>query len=270
MKHRHSKKSLFRNGAVIALGLFLVSLVVPEEAEAQYMGKGAGVGALLGLALGDGYILEDVAAGAALGAAGGGIANMATGGKKKRRQREMERRAYEEQRRRAEYDAHMAERERRLREEERRWQEQKVSEREQELLRREARIREQERLKTEARDRIAEVSSERDDAVQSIINAIGPDAWEGYKALRGCNPDRAYALAKVAATSQDEWHQLAGLWLEAMVAVDERDTATADAMYQRIVAEDPEIDTVQQASMATDQAVLDMRDERWEIGITCR
>ena len=164
----------------------------------------------------------------------------------------------------------MAERERRIREQERRWEEQKISEREQELLRREAKLAEQDRLKVEAREKIAEVSTEREDAVQAIINAIGPDAWEGYKALRGCNPERAAALAKVAATSHDEWHQLAGLWLEAMVAVEQRDSATANAVFERIVTDDPEIDTVQQASLATDRALIDMRDERWEIGITCR
>ena len=66
-------------------------------------------------------------------------------------------------------------------------------------------------------------------------------------------------------------HQLASLWLEAMTAVDGRDAKRTDSMFEKLAAEDPEIDTVQQASLATDQAVLDMRAERIELGIgDCR
>ena len=46
-----------------------VTVAIPQTADAQYMGKGGGVGALLGLALSDGWdvwaVAEDVAAGGA-------------------------------------------------------------------------------------------------------------------------------------------------------------------------------------------------------------
>ena len=82
---------------------------------------------------------------------------------------------------------------------------------------------------------------------------------------------RAYALAAAGTTSPNPDHQLASLWLEAMTAVDGRDTQRTQSMYETLAAQDPEIDTAQQASLATDQAVLDMRAERIELGIgDCR
>jgi hypothetical protein len=56
-----------------------------------------------------------------------------------------------------------------------------------------------------------------------------------------------------------------------MTAVDGRDAKRSQSMYETLAARDLEIDTVQQASLATDQAVLDMRAERIELGIgDCR
>ena len=52
-----------------------------------------------------------------------------------------------------------------------------------------------------------------------------------------------------------------------MTAVDQSDKKRAEDFYKSLVASDPDIDTVQQASLATDQAVLDMRAERRDIGI---
>lgn len=249
----------------IGLGL-AVAMSVPQVAVSQYMGKSAGIGALLGLALGNGNVIEDVAAGAALGAAGGGVANMATGGKRKK-QKESERIRAEDAARQAERERYMAQRERELAEQERRWNEMQLSERERELIQREHRLAEQERLRTAAARQVTDAVAERDRAIQTIVDAIGPDVWEGYKALRGCQFDRAYALANVGAVSPDFYHQLGALWLEAMVAVDSQDSTRASSVFDRITQKDPEIDTAQQASLAADQAVLDMRAERREIGM---
>jgi len=168
----------------------------------------------------------------------------------RRNQREADRRAYEQQQRREQASYH--------------------AQRERDIAEREARLVEQERLKAQAAQRIHDVGIERQSAETAIIQAIGVDAWEGYKALGGCNPERAYALAGAAATSSNRYHQLAALWLEAMTAVDSRNSGRAERAFQTLVQRDPEIDTVQQASLAADQAVLDMRSERADIGITCR
>lgn len=263
-----SSRNLLSAGLVLAL----LMIAVPEVVRSQYMGKGAGIGALLGLALGSGNVIEDAASGAALGAAGGGIANMATGGGgKKKRQREEERIRAEESARQAERERYMAQREREMAEQERRWSEMQLSQRERELVEREHWLAEQERLRGQAARQVTDAVAERDKAVQAIIDAVGPDVWEGYKALRGCQYERAFALANAGATSSDRYHQLGALWLTAMTAVDSGDTNRADTTFQTIIQQDPEIDTTQQASLATDQAVLDMRSERREIGIApCR
>jgi len=73
--------------------------------------------------------------------------------------------------------------------------------RERELLEREHWIAEQERRRSQATYQVAEAISEREQAEAAVIQAIGPDAWEGYKALRGCQYDRSIALAAVSATS---------------------------------------------------------------------
>ena len=52
-----------------------------------------------------------------------------------------------------------------------------------------------------------------------------------------------------------------------MIAVDERDTERAEAYFKKLVKSDPDIDTLQQATLATDQAVLDLRTERREMGL---
>ena len=59
-------------------------------------------------------------------------------------------------------------------------------------------------------------------------------------------------------------------WLEAMIAVDQRDDAGANQFFERIVRDDPDIDTVQQASLETDKVILDMRRERRDLGLSCR
>ena len=59
----------------------------------------------------------------------------------------------------------------------------------------------------------------------------------------------------------------ASIAVEAMTAVDSKDQAKAQTIFQSLTERDPEIDTAQQASIATDQAVLDMRAERRELGI---
>ena len=219
---------IVRNMVAVALCLTLLIVLLPDSTWAQKekkaikTGHAAGIGALLGFALG-GDPLWGAASGAALGAAGGMIANEATKGKR-------EKKAAQET----------------AAQEQTAMQEQRIANLEAEL---------------------AEVELARADAQTAIIEAIGPDVWEGYKALRGCQHERAYALAKVGAVSQDPYHKLGAIWLEAMTAMDQKDRSKAEMSYQSLVERDPEIDTIQQASLATDQAVLDMRTERGEIGI---
>ena len=96
---------------------------------------------------------------------------------------------------------------------------------------------------------------------------IGQDNYEAYKALRECQYKRAYALAQVGAVSDNPDHQLASLWLEAVIAVDQGDSARARTLYPRIVDQDGDIDSAQQASLEADRVVLQIREERRALGI---
>ena len=123
----------------------------------------------------------------------------------------------------------------------------------------------------QARKRYEEEERVANEAISKLIAAVGIDNVEGYKALRNCNHERAYALARAARTSSNLDYRITSYWLEAMTAVDMRDSKTAAEIYDDIVRIDPDIDTVQQASIETDKAVLDLRSERRELGFPrCR
>jgi len=236
----------FRRAATLAVAFIVCAgliLAAPDvQANQKEDGfnakKGAGIGALLGLALGRGNILEDAARGALVGAAAGAITKEVQKGQQAKQQQ------YDEGRQKARDDY-------------------KRSKQEQDLAAREARIAELEKELSEAVTAVNEAET-------TFIETIGPDNWEGYKALRSCRYDRAIALAGVAATSDDPTFRITSVWLQAMVAVDRADIEGSHAIFNELVAVDPDIDSPQQASITTDQAVLDMRGERRDLGIVCR
>ena len=59
-------------------------------------------------------------------------------------------------------------------------------------------------------------------------------------------------------------------WIEALVALDRQDQAALDELYPKLVELDDDIDTVQQASLAADQAILKVREARRDEGISCK
>ena len=88
-------------------------------------------------------------------------------------------------------------------------------------------------------------------------------------ALVDCQHNRARLLAQAGATVDDPEYQLASRWIEALIAVDAKDSATAERVYGQLVDLDADIDSVQQASIEADKAILDVRQIRREEGITC-
>ena len=144
--------------AVIVCSLVITGLATDcsaQEKKRVDTGKAAGIGALIGFALGDSAI-GGALGGAALGAAGGMIYNEVQKGKEQKAV----------QRDSAEWDA--------------------LSAKERELAEREARL-----AALEAQMAETVQSAQRTEA--SFIELIGPDNWEGYKALRACRFDRALA-----------------------------------------------------------------------------
>jgi len=181
-----------------------------DKTQAVSVGQAAGIGALLGLALGGDPIVSTIQ-GAALGAAGGLITNAVVEGSERSEQRKAAEQAQANQ------------------------------------------------------------AADSENLERQVEQAIGRDNYEGYKALRSCEYSRATGLAKVGATSSNSDYRITSVWLEAMIAVDQRDTAAAEDLYAQITEADPDIDTEQQASLETDKVILQMRSERRDLGLpACR
>ena len=102
------------------------------------------------------------------------------------------------------------------------------------------------------------------------IAAIGEDNTNALSALVDCQHDRAALLAKAGATSDNPDFALTGNWIEALVALDRQDQAAMDELYPKLVEMDDDIDTAQQASLAADQAILEVRAARQDEGISCK
>ncbi|MGB5340756.1 MAG: hypothetical protein WBP67_01560 [Thermoanaerobaculia bacterium] len=101
------------------------------------------------------------------------------------------------------------------------------------------------------------------------IAAIGQDNTNALDALVDCQHDRAELLAKAGATSENPDFALAGHWIEALVAVDQQDQKTANELFAGLTDLDDDVDTVQQASVAADQAILKIRETRSAEEISC-
>ncbi len=113
-------------------------------------------------------------------------------------------------------------------------------------------------------------TSELPQTEEEWIAAIGQDNTNALDALVECQHDRAALLAKAGATSENPDFALAGYWIEALVAVDSQDQAEADGLFSELVDLDDDIDTPQQASVAADQAILQVREARSDEGISCQ
>jgi len=107
--------------------------------------------------------------------------------------------------------------------------------------------------------------------IAAIQAAMGPENYIGYQALRNCEFERAYALATAGTLSRDNSHRLVGYWLEAMISVEERNQEHSTYVFEQLVNLDPEVDSVEQAVAKTEEAVLQIREERRRLGLpACR
>ncbi len=100
-----------------------------------------------------------------------------------------------------------------------------------------------------------------------LVNAFGEDNLRAYIELIKGDHDKAIALSKVAQISANENHKLSGFWIEALAEKDRRNITAANKMYQKLIKKDPDIDDTQQASLAVDQMVLELRSNRRANGV---
>jgi hypothetical protein len=224
-----------RCSAVTSIAVLILAMSNTSMAQktGRYAGYGAGIGALVGLVAGGD--LGDVAVGAAVGAAGGAATGAYSDSKDRERAAIQEKQRAEQAQRRAEAAA------------------------------------KQQAAEAAAKQQAAAPASATAAADAELVALIGQDNYEAYKAVRECQYKRAYALVQVGAVSDNPDHQLAALWLEAVIAGDQGDSARAKTVYPRIVDHDRDIDSAQQASLEADRFMLEMREERRTLGIpSCR
>jgi hypothetical protein len=108
-------------------------------------------------------------------------------------------------------------------------------------------------------------------ADRDLLNrAFGSDNVDGLFALRDCQHEKAYLHAMAGANSDMLSHRLAASWLEAMIALDQKDSKTAHRAYQQVVAQDHSVASIEQAKSETTDALVDVRADRKNLGIACK
>ena len=220
---------------ITTLLIFSVSAMGQRTQTAKSAKRGAGWGALAGLVFGGS--VWDVASGAAVGAAGGAAYGaLKSNEQQKRMQTDI---AYEESQQRI-------------------------------------RI-EQERNYILAEQKRAELAGQAVAdktnwmADRDLLNrAFGEDNVDGLFELRACQYDKALLHAYAGANSDMLSHRLSSIWLEAMIAQDRKDTASAKRAYQRIVAQDDTVSSLDEAKEETIDALVDVRADRKNEGIQCK
>lgn len=243
------RSSMMKRKSVVSVLLLIAVLVaLPAISQDKKKGKvgrragaGAAAGAIFGLLLGGdlGSAAEGAAVGAGVGAASGAISNSAQ--KKKERKAELEELQRKEAAREAEGAAAAA-------------------------------------LAADEMAQEAEAASLREIQRQATglpqtdeewVEEVGIDNFIALDALTYCEHDRARLLAQAAATSENFDHRLSARWVEALVELDRRNMAEAEAIYADLIPMDDDIDTVQQASLVADQLILELRSVRRDENITC-
>ena len=233
--------------AILIAGSMLVAGCGTPKTQVGRSGKtGAATGALAGLVFG-GSVTDMVT-----GAAVGGLAGAAVGSAKANEEEQRARTslAEEESRRRLAM--------------------------EQEAMRRaELQVQYEERIRAERqRLEIATASGAASDGnwlsdPEMLERAFGKDNVAGLYALRDCQHDKAIVAAAAAENSSTASHQLASVWLRAMVAADLDRETSARAAYGQLVTIDPEVMSIDDARQETEAAMAVVREDRQTMGIVC-
>lgn len=138
-----------------------------------------------------------------------------------------------------------------------------------ELRRREAQQAAEARHQAEAKAGETPMPADLPQTEEEWVAAIGQDNVTALDALIDCQHDRARLLAQAAATVDDPEFRLVARWIEALVELDRKDQAAATRLYEQLIPLDDDVDTLQQAGLMADQAILEVRRVRQYEGVTC-
>ena len=96
---------------------------------------------------------------------------------------------------------------------------------------------------------------------------IGEDAYDGLEALTVGKHEVALAYARTAARSADRDYAIAGLWLEALIDLDQQREAQVAEMIPTLVARDPTVSDNQTARQTLAELLQGLADIRTEFGV---
>ena len=237
-------------GAIVAVvAVSLWGLAIAQSQTEQTMRKGAGWGALAGLVFGG--RLSDVVEGAVIGGTAGAVVGSSRAQEDASRQQ-----------------AEMA-RAQQIREEERRAYEREAERRAMLQAQYET------RLATEAEGLVAHrAASPPSQGVagpdeEMLVRAFGQDTVTGWYALRDCNHNTALIAATAGENAGAASHQLAAVWLRAIVALDQKRENSAKAALHNIVVIDPDVSSMEEAAKAAQDLLAELRVERRSAGVSC-
>ncbi len=107
-----------------------------------------------------------------------------------------------------------------------------------------------------------QVAAQEEQKLAELRQKIGDDAFGGLEALADCRHDTAIGQAAKAQKSENPNYALAGLWLEVLSHADQRDEASARALFPRIVEKDWNVGSEAQAEAAMRGALTKLMDIR--------
>jgi hypothetical protein len=103
--------------------------------------------------------------------------------------------------------------------------------------------------------------------IEQFRREIGNDAFDAVVALAECRQEVAIANARVAATSTNSNHALAGLWVQALTFEDQGDQAALSEITPEIIQWDRGINDSEQFNQELATAYRDLIDIRAEYSL---
>jgi hypothetical protein len=240
-----------RIAVIAAVSMIAFDLAVAQSQTSQSAKTGAGWGALAGLVFGGS--LSDVVEGAVVGGVGGAVVGSSKGREQAARE-----------------EAQIA-RAREIRERERDDIEQETQRRAMAQAEYERRLDiERQQFATQAavaQQTASAAPTVPDDAM--LIRAFGQDTVTGWYALRDCKHDYALIAATAGENANAVSHQLAAVWLRAIIALDQKRANSANAALQSAVEIDPDVSTLADAQREAQELLTELRVDRRSAGVTC-
>jgi hypothetical protein len=98
-----------------------------------------------------------------------------------------------------------------------------------------------------------------------VRDELGRDNYRAVLRLVDCEHAAAREALAPGSASDDRHHRLAALWIDVLIAEDENDKARLPELYERVVAADDEMETVEDVRVEGRLLLRDLREYRREL-----